>query len=273
MAIVRALAALYQSIFPERIRAVYLIGSRAEQSAATISDIDGVILFKDTFLDDSEKDLAQKIMAHCQLLSPIRLDMALFAEDDKRLTSGVDVRLKLSGHLIAGEDIRDRLPLPPVDAYQAYIRDWIVSFLIAIHDLDELKYPLTYPDANDEFFGYTRVRALAWYPHGTSAGTKELVSTICWVASALLAFEAEVFVPSRAECLRLSNLHLPVQWADFIQKSYQRCKVDWDYKVPNKYSERQELHQICQQALAFFNEYLGSYGNISRTLNGETNAN
>lgn len=260
VAIINAISNLFQAVFPDRIRAIYLIGSRAEQSAASISDIDGVILFKDGFVNDAEQDLAQAIMAQCQLLSPIRLDFSPIAENNERLTSGIDVRLKLGSHLVSGEDIRDKLPLPSIEAYQTYLRDWQVSFLTAIHDIEELRYPLDYPDYADEFFGYTRKRAIPWYPPEVQSGTKELVATICWVATALLAFEARVFVGSRADCLRLSQEHLREPWSEFVQQAYQKCKLDWDYQVPNTIEERADLREICRQALPFFNEYLKLYG-------------
>lgn len=262
-AIVNAISTLFQTVFPDRIRAIYLIGSQAEYSAASISDIDGVILFKGSFVDDAEQEFAETVLAQCRLLSPIRLDFHTLAEDDERLVSGIEVRLKLGGHLVFGEDIRNNLPLPSIEAYQAYIRDWQVSFLTAVHDVEELKYPLAYPNPEDEFLGYTQKRAIPWYPPEVESGTKELVATICWVATAMLAFEAEVFVGSRAECLRLCKERLREPWSQFVQQAYQKCKLDWDYQVPSTTTDRLELQGICQQALPFFNEYLKLYGNVA----------
>ena len=106
---------LYEATFPGRIRSVYLIGSRSDGTQATVSDIDGCIIFKDSFVP-REVERARDVMAACRRLSPIRLDFAIAAEDDEKLQNGVDVRLKLGEHLIFGEEIRVNIPLPTSEA-------------------------------------------------------------------------------------------------------------------------------------------------------------
>ncbi len=259
--IVDALVGLYCALFRKRIRAVYLLGSRAEGSAATVSDIDGIVLFKDAFVDEREAALAQEVLRHCQQISPLRLDISVWAEDDERLQQGRDIRLKLGGELVFGEDIRDQLPLPSIEAYQAYLREWVHVFLCRLHDKEPddpnaLVPPLVYPDAADHFFGYARKRAIPWYPANVKTGTKEFVATVCWVATALLAHDAGVFVPTRSACVELARQHLPTETADFVGTVYQKCKVAWDYALPTQEADRQQLRQLCADAPGFFNRYL-----------------
>lgn len=253
--ILEAITQLYCAIFPERIRAVYVMGSYAENSAASVSDVDAAIIFKESFIDDSEEGLAQRVMEHCRLLSPLRLDVGVVAEDDARLRTGVDVRLKLGSQLLYGEDIRNAIPLPSIDAYRDHMRNWTAYFLKALHDVEELRFPLAYPDPNDRFFGYTRLRAKPWYPAGVESGTKELVATVCWTATGLLAFEAGHFVGTRAECIRTSRKLLAPEWGELVGETYQKCKQEWDYEVPAREEERLILRQICEQARRFFNFY------------------
>lgn len=255
--IVQGLIDLLTMVFPNRIRAVYLAGSRVEATAASVSDIDGTIIFKDRFLDAQEAVRAAALVSHCRLLSPLRLDMTILAEDDPTITTDVrDVRLKLGAHLVYGEDIREQIPLPALADYQAYLREWVEKFLCPIHDIDTLQGPLVYPEPEDEFYGYTRKRAVPWYPAEVTSGTKEWVATICWVATAWLALEHGCFVPSRAACIELAKQHLPAPWNDFVAAVYQQCKHEWDYQVPQEQSKRKQLRHLCKQSLSFFNDYL-----------------
>ena len=248
---------LLTMVFPDRIRAVYLAGSRIEATAATVSDIDGTIIFKERFLNTQEAAQVEALLSHCRLLSPLRLDMTLIAEDDPSITTAVrDVRLKLGTHLVYGEDIRDQIPLPTLGAYQSYLREWVESFLCPIHDIDTLQVPLTYPEPEDEFYGYTRKRAIPWYPADVTSGTKEWAATICWVATAWLALEHNCFVASRAICIELAKQRLPTPWGDFVKMVYRQCKHEWDYQVPREPSARQQLRHLCEQSLSFFNDYL-----------------
>ena len=57
--IVQAVTDIFTTLFPNRIRAIYLIGSHIDQSAASMSDIDGGIIFKDCFVDEAEQSLAE----------------------------------------------------------------------------------------------------------------------------------------------------------------------------------------------------------------------
>lgn len=258
--IVQAIVDIYELMLPGRIRSIYLIGSRSDGTPATVSDIDGCIIFRDSFLDEAEVEKGRSLLAICRRLSPIRLDFALMAEDDERLRTGTDVRLKLGGYLIFGQEIRDNIPLPSIAAYQAYIREWSNDFVRIMHDLEVLEHPLQYPDPTDQFYGYTVKRAVPWYPAEVLAGTKEFVATICWVATALLAFEAEVFVPSRSDCLTLCHQHLDRETANYINDVYQLCKLTWDYQLPSGAEERQQLSDLCKRALPFFNDYLSRIG-------------
>lgn len=256
--IIQAVTRLFLAVFPERIRAVYVSGSQSDQSAASFSDIDAAILFKCAFQDGDEA-LTKAIIEQCRLLSPLRLDIWVIAEDNERFRSGVDVRLKLGSQLVWGEDVRASLPLPSLSAYQEHMRQWVAIFLTANHDIDEIVYPLQYPDPEDEFYGYTQKRAIAWYPPDVEQGTKELVATVCWTATALLAFEAEIFIASRAECLQASLKHLDPQWAELIGTVYKLCKVEWDYRVPEEESDRRKLRELCGRTLHLFNYYVGEY--------------
>jgi len=259
--IVQGIIDLFQTVFPDRLRAVYLMGSRQEETAASVSDIDGVIIFKEHFTNNDEREQAEAILTHCRLISPLRLDLELLAEDAPKLTTDVrDVRIKLGGELIYGEDMRDAIPLPQLAIYQAHLREWVQYFLRGIHDGADLVYPLSYPAADDEFFGYARQRAVPWYPATITSGTKELIAALCWVATTRLACEYECFVANRGQAVALAEAHLPAPWGDYVAAAYRHCKQEWDYQVPQEAAARQQLRTYCAEALHFFNDYLQRHG-------------
>ena len=122
--VLSALIAFYNKLFADRIRAVYTTGSRTDDTSASASDRD-------------EKDLAAAVLDHSRLLSPIRLDLPLDAEDDGDFLKAWgrdDVRLKLGAKLIYGRDIRDQFPMPSLKAYQKYIGKWPQNFITGLHD-------------------------------------------------------------------------------------------------------------------------------------------
>ncbi|MEM7539465.1 MAG: nucleotidyltransferase domain-containing protein [Chloroflexota bacterium] len=251
--IIQAMSDMFTTLFPDRIRAIYLIGSQTDQSAASMSDIDGGIIFKDAFSDETEQSLAESMLAYCRRLSPIRLDFMVLAEDHPKLYTTPDIRLKQGSRLIYGEDIRDKLPTPTLDVYKVDMQDWATNFLTNLHELETLPITFTYPQPDDEFYGYTIKRAHYWYPAEVTAGTKELVATICWCATALLAMEHDVMVSTRAECIAMSQQHLGPKRGAFVAEAYELCKREWDYQVPTGEGERWKLREICDEALEFFN--------------------
>ena len=260
--ILRGVYGLFETVFPDRVRALYLLGSRGDGTAASVSDIDGVLVFRARFVAD-ERERAQHVLESCRLMSPLRLDLGLLAEDDEEFHSGPDVRLALGATLVLGDDVRDRIRLPDLERYRRYIVGWPDEFIRILHDMAPdapLDAPLGFPDPGDEHRGYTRVRAPRWYPADTEAGSKELVATICWTATALLALDARSFAGNRAEAVRLYAAHARgsasvARFGTLVERAYHCCKGEWDYRVPEDPAARAQLREICDGALAFFEHY------------------
>ena len=245
--------------FPGRLRALYALGSRVDGTAATVSDVDGCVVFRGRFEDDDERQRAETLLAGARLVSPYRLDLALFAEDEEAFLRSPDVRIKLGGRLVHGEDVRDRIELPAMSDYQEAMRAWPEEFIPILHDQEALRAPLAFPDPEGEFFGYDRKRAERWYPPGVTQGTKELVATVCWTASARLALEAETMVATRGEGVRLYREKIADEWADLVEDVYRRCKEEWDYAVPEAAADRAALRALCRRTLDFCNDYARRY--------------
>ena len=105
-ALARVLVAL-----PDRLRAVYALGSYADESAVSTSDLDLVFIVADGFRDD-EQARVQAILAECAARAEGELDGEVM--DEAGLAAGVSPTLKLGSRLLWGEDVRQRLPLMPL---------------------------------------------------------------------------------------------------------------------------------------------------------------
>lgn len=253
--VLSAVIQLYDVVFPDRVRSVYKLGSRAEGAAGSTSDIDAIIVFKGNFRSDEEISLADAVASQCNLISPLRLDLTVIAEENRRDLDPRDIRLTQGGILVFGEDTRSKWPAPKVEEYQQFILDWALLFVLPLHRVKEFKSPLSAPDPRDSFLGYTKVHRVAWYPAGTETGTKEFVAAICWVATAMLALGSDVIVSSRSECIEQVPIHLEGRWSRLVQTAYHRCRGDWSYEVPKSEAGRVELSELCNEALAFFNVF------------------
>ena len=70
--ILRGVIGIFETVFPDRIRGYYLVGSYADGTAISTSDIDMKILFKNRFRDNIERKNSQQICEYCfGLISPI----------------------------------------------------------------------------------------------------------------------------------------------------------------------------------------------------------
>jgi hypothetical protein len=256
-AILTGIIDLMDAVFPDRILGIYLLGSFAEGTTVTLSDIDLIILFRG-ILSIDEGEIFARVVEACGLLCPIRLDITAYSE---AMFRAEDVRLKLGSVCIAGEDVRARLPLPTPEEHARYITNWANFFVCRLHDRQRLSLPLTYPESVDAFYSYARVRIPEWYPPETVSGTKELVATVCWVATALLSLMrgAAGYVATKGEAVRRYEEMEDGEWGAYVATVYAHCRGAWRYEVPAGAHEREQLRALCAQALPFFNHYLETY--------------
>ncbi len=111
-ALLRATLTTFEAAFPRRVRGYYLLGSAADGTSVSTSDVDLVILFKDQFLDAAEREAAQQLRDQIASASPLEYDAEL--HDEASLREGSDPALKLGSQLLYGEDVR-HLPLVPIE--------------------------------------------------------------------------------------------------------------------------------------------------------------
>lgn len=255
--ILQGIVGLYELSFPGYIRAYYVTGSFADDSAVPISDIDFMIIFGKP-LTRQQLDQALALIDHCGLISPIRLDIGM--ELEQRLAGMACTSLKLGSRLVYGDDLRDQLQLPPIALYQRDVTWSPYRFLgQMLRQQQTLAYPLTYPDAHDPFYGYTQKRIDHWYPAEVRHGTKELVTGIARTATALVALRAQRYVGTKQASIRLYREAIGDEWSDYLEELYHYGKRVWHYQIPADQADQQRLRELCQQTLAFENHYFAHY--------------
>jgi predicted nucleotidyltransferase len=255
--ILRGIVGLFETVFPDRVRGYYLLGSFMEGTARPVSDIDLCILFKNGFTDADEERTADRIVEHCARISPVELDVSPLSEAIPFPLRAVNV--KLASRVIYGEDIRDRMPLPPMDAYMRHAMDLAFRLIArSRHPAEVLTFPLDYPDAEGEFYGYDRTE-MRPVEGVSSFGIKDMIVSAGLIATAIIARKAGQYVAGKSDCAPLYRAHVNDAWAGFVEEITASGRNAWGYLVPDDPGERRRLRELCREMRAFENHFLTLY--------------
>ena len=189
---------LLEVFFLERMKGYYLFGSYADGSSRATSDLD-LCLVPKTPLTVEEYEKFQQIKWACSQISPIMIDMIVL--DETYLLQKGHFRIKSASRLLWGEDLRARMPEQSFDQYlHAYTQAPLTYMVQVLRSAESLTFPLSYPDATGEFYGYDQPFLP---PKGEAQpNIKGLVSSVCWAASILVAWQAEKTVISKSESVK-----------------------------------------------------------------------
>jgi Nucleotidyltransferase domain len=251
------IVAAFDAAFPARIAGYYVLGSYADGTRLATSDLDLTIVFRGAFDGNAERDAALRLCADWTARSPLELDLEV--EDEATLRAGVSPTLKLGSMLLAGEDIRDSLPMLPLDEWtrdRMHTSYWRVVKLFGRPVPVTL--PLAAPDPAAEFFGYTA--RLTRVPDGRQVpGTRDLIRSVGWAATALVAWRAGQYVGRKREAHRLYAQYIGGPHATLIRDVYIWCRDTWQCLIPADAEDRNRLRDICQRTLAFENDFVAAY--------------
>jgi len=255
-AVVRRLIAEMRAVLPGRLRAVYVLGSYADASAVSTSDLDLELVIADGLRED-ERTRIQAFLAAYASSADGELDIGFFDEDTLR--AGVSPTLKLGGRLLWGIDACHELAVMPL---AAWTRDRMHTSYWRLFGLFSrplpLAAPLDYPDPADEFFGYTR--RLTHLPDGrVVSGTRDLMRAVGWMATALVAYQAGQYVATKRDCASMYRTHIGDEWSDLLDDMAVWIRGAWQYRIPADPEERARLRAICARTLGFENHFLTVY--------------
>ncbi|HLX39689.1 MAG TPA: nucleotidyltransferase domain-containing protein [Ktedonobacteraceae bacterium] len=252
----------YEAQFPGRIRACYLTGSYAEDSAVEWSDIDVYVLFKDAFVSGGEVAQAEQLGLSCASLTPLRLDLHAGSEQSQDSLPGfVRAAVKHTSVLLYGEDTRKHMSLPGREEYTRDATEIALKFLLWLHRVENVTYPLAYPDPDGAFFGYDQLQYLSdsFDPAKARPGIRLLVESACRIGTALLAFKTDCYVSTKRESVQTYRELINDEWTPFLEAMFERGKLCWSYNLPENEEERAELRMLCERMLPFENHYLRAY--------------
>ena len=256
----------YEAQFPGRIRACYLTGSYAEGNAVEWSDIDVYVLFKDAFVSEEEAAQAEQLELSCASLTPLRLDLHAGSEQSQDSLPSFDslpgflrAAVKNTSVLLYGEDTREHMSLPGREEYTRDATEIALKFLLWLRQVENLTYPLAYPDPDGAFFGYDQLQFLSSDRASARQGIRLLVESACRVGTALLAFKTDCSVSTKRESVQTYRELINDEWASFLEAMFEKGKLRWGYNLPEQIEERAELRMLCERMLPFENHYLRAH--------------
>jgi hypothetical protein len=190
--------------------------------------------------------------------------------DEAELAQGAPPLLRLGGRSVWGEDRLSALPLMPIERWtreRMHAAYWLIVNLFG--RAVPVSWPLAYPDAGDEFCGYTR-RVVRLPDDGTEApSTRDLIRVTGWAATALVAYKGHAYVARKRECPAAYAQHVGDEFAALHDDIYRWCRQEWGYLIPADAAGRERLRGICTRTLAFENRFLGEYREwVLRELRG-----
>jgi hypothetical protein len=248
---------LAEMTFPNRIRSYFMLGSQATSEAVGASDVDLTLVFRDRF-QDGELERFEAFRRHASSMSRWPLD--LVAEEEERLLTQGAVNLKQSSLLLMGEDLRERIPLMPMDAWVRYCMHRPYLFMERGRSRAEdepLRYPLAYPDAQGPLYGYDH-RMHIEADGSMHRSFKELVSLTSWMSTALVALKAGQYTHSKSDAVEAYQKHVNDEWASLFSEII-ASRQRWGYRVPQTPEDEAHLRALCGRMLGAENHFLGVY--------------
>ena len=240
---------ILETLFPNRIRAYYLVGSYTDGGYTSNSDIDIVPLFKG-MMKDGEDVIYRQAVEYMDKLSPVHLGFGLRNENESFREGGVGI--KIGSVLLYGEDVRDQIPLTPLEQYcQSLISTSIELIRYQRGDPEQLFFPLDYP-SQDEFYGYLKEED----SQGTiRESTAAIFTHLMFLASSIVTLKIGKYNASKSFSWKFYQDYIGDAWGAFLQEWYILGRRQWGNGVPFTSEERNQLKHMCQKALAFENEF------------------
>lgn len=255
-AVVQALTTRFETVLPNRLRAVYVLGSYADASAVATSDLDLKLIIADSFRD-GERARTQAFLAECASRAEGELDIEV--ADEESLRAGVSPTLKLGSRLLWGTDLCQSLEIMPLPAWtrdRMHSSYWRLAGLFSRPT--PLAMPLDYPDPGDEFYGYAH--RLTHAPDGELVpGTRDLMRAVGWMATALVAYRAGQYVATKRACAPMYRDCIGDEWSSLLDDMSTWVRAAWQYRIPAAPEDRARLRALCTRALGFENHFLALY--------------
>ena len=82
------------------------------------------------------------------------------------------------------------------------------------------------------------------------------MSIVSKAATALVAYETQDYIPTKAECLARYRKDIADEWTPLLEDVFEFCKRSLHYQIPSSAVDRAKLREICARTLDFENHFL-----------------
>jgi predicted nucleotidyltransferase len=252
-AILKTLEAV-QLGFNKKLLSAYVTGSYANGYAVSTSDVDLFLVFEGTISKEDEK-IRDEIYGQLEHITP-SLDIAIRGLSNL-LETGDEGMREYFLHIF-GEPVHLQVPQPRIQDY-AY-RGMHVGYLRMQHTRKSKPYiwPMNYPEETGPLKGYDWREKIK--VDGKSFDSiKEIVVLTGWMATGLIAWKGQTFVPTKNHVVKLFKDVVGGSMADDLELITNLCRSKLSYLVPESEEAYKELQDLLPKVLAFENFFLENY--------------
>lgn len=231
--------------FPNIFIDYYFCGSRLDDSSNQNSDLDLILVINKDI--DLEIQKSFGIFLDDFNTYPV-IETCTF---DLRDLGTLPAWAKNAKHM-HGLNSFENVPLESIDQSRHRFIHGVYRFMYIFLRTSELKlqFPLSLPDENSEFFGYTVQQTEFGY------SLKRFVSATARICGALLALQYNYQAISKKDSIEKYALKSECEFSDFVIKCYQTISSKWDYNLPTNDEDLIKLHELLKQFNHFENYFL-----------------
>ena len=235
----------------------YLTGSYYEGAAVKgASDID-ITLVSGSPLGDDKQLKFNALTDHINQTYSVNLDISFVTIKDGQFSgSGITFReaainAKIAGCLIWGSDTLSQLPVPSHNKYLESTRKIPFEFSNRVRDYSGLRFPLTYPDPKDRYYGYVK-------EIDGAQSTQVLMSLVLWLSTGVIAHISDIQIGNKKQCVD-AMMKVDPERGKKLLVIFNSCRQEWKYLEPKTPEDQEKLRSFCAQALIWENEYYNRF--------------
>lgn len=236
----------WEAAFPGQIRAWYLIGSQASNTARANSDIDVIFTLDNGFVESAaDAVLGKKVSDDLQLRFPDTIPET-WGENEWKFTQPElpnkdfavclhRVSLKLGSKLIRGEDIRDQISLPKPEDYGLALEHAATGWLKKIQRAND----------NDN----ARTGHDPWSRYVQNGNLKFFANWVLSVAACEAYKKSQEFMPTKADFALSFKRWVKGAWMPLVEDVNHLVWRRWECQPPATAAEKAKLSEILSLAM------------------------
>lgn len=240
----------------------YLVGSYPYgYYVEGISDIDVVIIFENENFNDFESRIEHlsknhKVQADVHCFSKCRIFEYPNEIDIREIVWGA----KIANTLVCGNDVLSAFQLPDQEAFLEITLKKTIDHMKELRETNLETMPNDFLDVDDTIKPYINIR-------GSKLSIKQMVITVSWIATCLLAKDYSIRVASKSQAIE--EYRKRYSDGEEMYLLLYDCKMKWKYLVPDDKQEVERFKMHCKYLRNKEFELLKifEYNNIENLIN------